>query len=87
MKKAVDPVGPENRKWFDEHMREAHDGLVVCAWGVHGSYRGQDRVVLGWLNELGIQPYALAITKGGHPQHPLMVAYDLELLPFPDEVD
>ena len=82
MKKAADPVGPENKAWFERHFADVGDGLVVCAWGVHGSHRGQDRVVLGWLDEFGISPQALAITKGGHPQHPLILGYASELVAF-----
>jgi hypothetical protein len=82
MKKASDPVGPENRAWFDRVLAAPGDGLVVCAWGVHGAHLGQDRIVLGWLDRLGIRPHALAITKDGHPQHPLMLGYDAGLVPF-----
>ncbi|MDB5309120.1 MAG: hypothetical protein JWO38_3322 [Gemmataceae bacterium] len=82
MKKAADPVGPENKAWFDQHLAEASESLVVCAWGVHGAHQDQDLAVLGWLERLGIQPQALAITKDGHPQHPLMLGYDSELVPF-----
>jgi hypothetical protein len=53
-----------------------------CAWGVHGAHRGQDLVVLGWLRHLGVRPYALCIAKCCHPQHPLIVGYDVELVPF-----
>jgi hypothetical protein len=31
--------------------------------GVHGAYRGQDIVVLGWLRELGIKSVAFGLTK------------------------
>jgi hypothetical protein len=82
MKKATDPVGPENRAWFDRVLATPDDGLVVCAWGVHGAHRDQDRLVLGWLDRFGVRPHALAITKDGHPQHPLMLGYEAKLVPF-----
>jgi hypothetical protein len=80
LKQAADPIGPENRTWFDRTL--TGDGLVVCGWGVHGAHRGQDQVVLGWLRELGISPVALGITKDGHPKHPLYVPYSAELIGF-----
>ncbi len=82
MKSAIDPFGPDNKAWFDKHFSTVGVGVVVCAWGVHGSHRGQDAIVLGWFDKLGIRPHALAITKTGHPQHPLLPPYDVELVPF-----
>lgn len=63
---ADDPVGPAN----DEHLRAvfASSGLVVAAWGAHAR---PDRVdeVLSFAPPL----VALALTKAGHPRHPLYV--------------
>lgn len=38
-----DPVGPEN----DAHLQKlaAEAGVVVAAWGVHGTHRGRHNVV------------------------------------------
>src|SRR5689334_19453129 len=38
LKRAIDPVGPENRDWFERTLRPPHDGPLVCAWGVHGTF-------------------------------------------------
>jgi hypothetical protein len=88
MKRADDPVGPENAVWVrlavdraanpDEAARR---GPVVCAWGAHGSYMGQNLAVLGWLGDI-CQPMVLGITKDGHPRHPLYVSYEAEPVPF-----
>ena len=67
MKRADDPVGPENREWFDRTLPMPDDGPVVCGWGVHGEHMGQDQVVLGWLESFGIKPLALGSTRDGHP--------------------
>jgi hypothetical protein len=80
LKRTADPVGPENKHWFAKAL--TGDGPVVCGWGVHGTHRDQDRVVLGWLRELGIQPVALGLTKDGHPKHPLYVPYSAGLVGF-----
>jgi hypothetical protein len=45
LRKAADPVGPENRDRIRRAVAVAADGLVVCAWGTHGTFLGQDRSV------------------------------------------
>lgn len=73
MRKAIDPVGPENDAailqgcgWADQ---------VICAWGTHGEHldRGSDveRLVRGTEAAL----YHLGLTQAGHPKHPLYIAY------------
>jgi hypothetical protein len=78
MRRAKDPVGPENKAWLVKTLAGIGDGPVVCGWGVHGSYRDQDMTVLGLVDQLGIRPGALAITKDGQPKHPLYVSYSAE---------
>jgi hypothetical protein len=87
MKQTDDPVGPENQQWFERVLRAApvDSHIVVCAWGVHGAFRGQDRVVLGWLRELGIASFALGVTRDGHPCHPLYLPYSAELVQYTRE--
>lgn len=87
MKQATDPVGPDNHKWFARTLMAApvESHVVVCAWGVHGAFRGQDRVVLGWLHELGITSFALGITLEGHPRHPLYLPYLTGLMQYTRE--
>jgi hypothetical protein len=79
LKRAAEPVGTENRAWFERVLEDRGDGPVVCGWGVHGEHMGQDQIVLGWLEVLGVQPLALGVTKDGHPRHPLYVPYSAEL--------
>lgn len=93
MLKADDPVGPDNmehiKKVADYVARGilAEDrrgpfrhlaGPVVCAWGNHGPYMGQDETVLGWLEAEGVTPMALKVTKAGEPCHPLYLPATLE---------
>jgi hypothetical protein len=41
LKRAADPVGPENRAWFDRTLvDDLVGGPVVCGWGVHGAHLG-----------------------------------------------
>ncbi len=79
MRKAEDPVGPDNHEWVCWAADKGN--LVVCAWGTHGSYLGQDLTVLGWIEDL-CKPMALGMTRDGHPKHPLYVPCNAELLPF-----
>ncbi len=71
LKRAEEPVGPENREWFERTLADGGEGPVVCGWGVHGAQMGQDQIVLGWLQAFGVQPLALGVTKHGQPRHPL----------------
>src|SRR4051794_12688875 len=83
LKRAVEPVGVENRAWFERTLSDdLSDGPVVCGWGVHGEHMGQDLAVLGWLEAFGIRPFALGLTRDGHPKHPLYLPKAAELMPF-----
>jgi hypothetical protein len=84
MKRASDPVGPDNLRWFERVLAKdtAANHLVVCAWGVHGAHRGQDQIVLRWLKDQGITPLALGCTRDGHPRHPLYAPYSARLIPL-----
>jgi hypothetical protein len=81
MMNAEDPIGPENAAYVKQAV-EGVGGPVVCAWGVHGGHPGQDLAMLRWLREAGVMPMALAVTKDGHPRHPLYVPQDTPLMPF-----
>jgi hypothetical protein len=82
MKQSDDPVGPENKSWFERALKAPHYGPVVCAWGIHGNHIEQDRIVLDWLESKGIQPQALGITRAGHPKHPLYLPSTAQPIPF-----
>lgn len=67
MKEQADPIGPDNDVTLESVCANA--GLVVAAWGVHGTHRGRDRDVVerGLLGDYAV----LDVTKDGHPSHPL----------------
>jgi hypothetical protein len=88
IRKAVDPVGPDNLDWIERSVAMAMNacnlalrGPVVCAWGTHGSYRDQDLTVLGRIEKI-CKPRTLGLTRDGHPKHPLYVPYGAELVGF-----
>jgi hypothetical protein len=76
----ADPVGPENDEWLVRCAREA--GIVVAAWGNHGSYLDRDREVMRILDNLS----CLGITKAGQPIHPLYVPADRKTIPYRKDI-
>ena len=79
--KAEDPVGP----LCDTHLLACaiRDMRVVVGWGCHGGLHGRDQAVLALLKQHGLQPECLGKTNGGHPRHPLYVAYETKLEAYP----
>lgn len=70
---AIDPIGPEN----DTHIAAVAKAgaMTICAWGNNGGHQGRDKIVVKWLRENGVEPYALTITNEGQPGHPVMLGY------------
>ena len=87
MKSASDPVGPDSMTHIKKLATQDEIALIVCVWGVHGSYMGQDQTVLGWLEGAGIEPMALKVTKDGHPCHPLYLKGDLKPVPLKELIN
>lgn len=71
MKKAADPVGRHNNDTLVDLASRA--GLVVAAWGAHGTYKGRDQSVRLLVPGL----HYLRLTKDGHPGHPLYLPKNL----------
>lgn len=68
LKKARDPVGPQNDGIIFDQACCAEK--VVLAWGTHGAFRGRDQEVIELLGE-SFNTYCLGTTKHGYPRHPL----------------
>ncbi len=76
-----DPVGSENQSHFNYVLADSYPvGLIVCAWGAHGGHLGQDETAIGWIGAR--DRFALGLTKGGHPRHPLYFPADAERVGF-----
>ncbi|MEE9427570.1 MAG: DUF1643 domain-containing protein [Paracoccaceae bacterium] len=73
MRRAKDPVGPEN----DRSIMESCDWAdqIICAWGTHGEHRDRGHDVTRLLNATDRPLYHLGLTQAGHPMHPLYIAY------------
>lgn len=80
MRKAADPVGPEN----DSAIAEACEWAdrVVCAWGTHGEHLDRGPAVEALVRGTGATPYHLGLSKAGHPKHPLYIGYAVQPEPW-----
>jgi hypothetical protein len=84
MKRAVDPIGPDNDYWLAHIAKDA--GKIVCCWGVHGTHRERAIAFLDepfWkkLNsEARLMSFGL--TDNNQPKHPLMLRKLCQLAPL-----
>lgn len=71
------PVGPENDAFLLRMAAGA--GVVVAAWGTHGTHWGRDQEVRRMLPQL----HCLRLTKDGLPGHQLYLPRTLVPVPLP----
>ena len=69
LKRAEDPVGRSNNQAILRAARQC--GVVVCAWGNHGSHLERAATVVANLRAAGVPLHALKFTGQGEPAHPL----------------
>lgn len=72
MKAHPTPIGVANDRWLKRLARHAR--VVVAGWGVHGSFMGREQAVRRLLT---CKLSYLALTKGGHPHHPLYLKHTM----------
>jgi len=77
LRRAGDPVGPQNDALLEAWSREAQ--MTLAAWGVHGAHLGRAGVVAPRLRG---DVRHLGLTKAGHPRHPLYVSYEQNPQPW-----
>lgn len=78
MKKVAEPIGWENDVTLATLAQDA--GVVVAAWGAHGTYKQRDqsvRILVPGLNYL-------RLTKEGQPGHPLYLPGSLRPVAWGD---
>lgn len=71
MKADSEPIGPDTDAVLAELAKNA--GVVVAAWGNHGSHSARDQQVIALLPNL----HCLKVTKAGQPSHPLYLRKSL----------
>lgn len=76
MKRAQDPVGPDNDETLIRLAADA--GIVIAAWGTHGAHMQRGKAVRRMIPDL----HVLKLTKGDHPCHPLYLKADLKPVPW-----
>ena len=80
MRAQIDPTGPENDAAILEACAWAD--TVVCAWGTHGAHLDRGPQVDALIRATGAVPHHLGLSKGGHPKHPLYIAYSRQPEPW-----
>ena len=81
MRAQADPVGPAN----DTAIRDSAENWadrIICAWGTHGAHLDRGAQVESLLRATGRPLFTLGLSKGGHPKHPLYIAYDQQPEPW-----
>jgi hypothetical protein len=76
--RSEDIIGPDNQFWLSHAVGQADK--IIVGHGPDALRFGGHRLILR--ATAGHQLFALNITKGGHPGHPLYVDYAAPLLPF-----
>lgn len=87
LKSAGYQVGPGNDRWIELAAISARDGggALCVAWGANAAGLGRPQAVLTLLAKTGVAIQCLRVTRGGHPQHPLMLSSSCRLQPFNHE--
>jgi len=73
MRKAADPVGPDNDRAILDGAAWADQ--IIAAWGTHGAHLGRGPQTEALLRQTGQPLYSLGLSKHGHPKHPLYISY------------
>jgi hypothetical protein len=77
LKRATDPIGPDNDKHLLAEIRNVE--RVIACWGDHGRFLGRDRQVSALL---GVSFECLLKNRTGAPHHPLYLKSRIKPNPF-----
>lgn len=80
MKAEPNPFGVDNQHHLLKCASNA--GVVIAAWGVHGTFANGDLAAKDWLARAGIRLHHLGLSKDGHPRHPLYLKADCKPIPL-----
>lgn len=83
LRRADEPVGPENDEWIQVALQRADK--IVLAWGNHGSYKGRSDEVRRLARNV-TQPFHLGLNKTGEPRHPLYLPSSTVPLPMKADI-
>lgn len=80
---AEDPVGPDNDRWLARILATSLYDCVIAAWGAVDHLGMQRAAVLRHAFRDAPWHHLGELTKTGHPRHPLYLAADTPLHPWP----
>lgn len=80
LRRAGYQAGPDNDQHIADVVRAA--GAVCLAWGANATGLERPQIVLPLIRAQGVEPQCLRITRGGQPEHPLMLPASCRLMPF-----
>lgn len=74
---AADPIGPENDEAIRQaaYFTKANNGMIVAAWGSHGTFGARGFNVCAELTRDGYEILCLGRNENGMPKHPLYLPY------------
>lgn len=78
MRRARDPVGPDNDVTLQDGARWAD--MIIAAWGTHGVHQDRGAFTEELLRDTGKPLHSLGLSKDGHPKHPLYISYSQQPL-------
>lgn len=77
LKRASDPVGPDNNGAI--RLALAICSRTILAWGNHGAHQGRDCAVLDLCTGPATPLHVLGLTSEGQPRHPLYLPRETPL--------
>jgi hypothetical protein len=80
MRKAADPIGPDNDRVLIAGSDWANQ--IIAAWGTHGAHLNRGPATAELLWKAGKPIFHLGLTKHGHPKHPLYIRYTQQPEPW-----
>jgi hypothetical protein len=83
LKRAVDPIGPDNDEAIALSLGLAR--RTILGWGAHGGHCGRDAEVLARCQASGAMLRALGFTDAGAPRHPLYLRADVRCRSLPQK--
>lgn len=81
LRRAADPVGPENDRVLGTQALAAD--LVLCGWGAEGRLWKRGGVIRRALTVAGVPLFMLRLAANGEPCHPLYLPGHLTPQPWP----
>lgn len=84
LRRAKDPIGPDNDHHIEQILRDGD--LHVAAWGALSklpeALRGRWKDIVRIADRVGVRLLCIGLNGDKHPKHPLMTAYGTGVAPW-----